>query len=74
MIYKTRKCDFCKREGQWEAMPFESKEGARKRSLGIAAVFPWNMRKLPPGVTFTPESLRRAGVMLRTACPDCFRD
>jgi len=72
------KCDFCKQEFEPDEINpvicFLSKKLARIRPQWAAAKFPWNMKKLPRGTTFTPESLRVAGVIVRTACVNCFRE
>lgn len=45
----------------------------RQRPPGKAAIFPWNVEWLPEGCDYHHENLKRHGVEVRTACPECMR-
>lgn len=68
------KCDFCKIEGEWDGVECNSKDAARCRPKDLAAIIPWNCKKLPKGITFKPESIKKGGVITHIACPECFRN
>jgi len=68
------RCDFCKRYGCWKGGLYRKREEARSRPKDWAALFPWNVEKLPPDCNFSSTVLAEYGIETRFACPRCFRN
>ena len=66
-------CDFCGKSGNWEAGLFDKQSDVKDRPKDWAAIFPANVKHMPKGSTFSPESLKQHRVETACACPDCAR-
>ena len=66
-------CDFCGKEGDWDAGLFEKQANVKARPNDWAALFPSNVEQLPPGCNFSADSLKHHSVETACACPRCVR-
>jgi len=66
-------CDFCGRNFSSPGGIYNLREAVTRRPLGWAAIFVWNMERMPEGCNFHPTKLHDFGVEVKKTCTLCMR-